>query len=250
MNVPYLPYIGAILLVLSITAFLVVVVIKVKQSKVKQEMSLLRARMEEQERVMRMISMELHDQINQKLNLAAMTLKMILKPEVTGKQELFAQLDSLLDQAISDTHSISHSLNPAYLKGRTLFEAIRLEADLVESAGNLSCMVSEHGESMDFTGEVKLMVIRIVQEAIHNVLKHAVATKLAISLEYSGKGLELLIEDNGKGFDVAAMGSDRGMGIRSMRNRAQLIGAHFEMVSAAGKGTRIKVCLPASGRTI
>lgn len=241
----YLPYAAGLLLVLFIATFLVVVVIKLKQTTDRQRLSILNARMEEKERVMRTISMELHDQINQKLNLAVMTLKMMNKSHMTNRDELRNQVIYLLDQTISDTHNISHSLNPAYMENRSLFDAIRSEVDLVERSGTLSCSVNEHGERIGHTGETKLMLVRIVQEAIQNTLKHANATKLVVNLDYRGNRLELEVVDDGIGFDQTIGNSNGRIGLESMRKRAEVIGAGLEMDTRPGEGTTVRLVLDA-----
>jgi two-component system nitrate/nitrite sensor histidine kinase NarX len=88
----------------------------------------------------------------------------------------------------------------------------------------------------------KASVLRIVQEALQNVRKHAAATEVAIGLE----GDALVIADNGRGFDVMrlASGLSRNFGLQFMRERAELMGGQLQIESRQGEGTRILLRLP------
>jgi signal transduction histidine kinase len=94
----------------------------------------------------------------------------------------------------------------------------------------------------------KIAIFRIVQEATSNALKHAAAERIKVSLSNERDTLELLIEDTGRGFDTAAAVNhadfDRGLGLQSMKERAELSGASYEILSAPGKGTSVCVRWP------
>ena len=89
------------------------------------------------------------------------------------------------------------------------------------------------------------MIYRILQEALNNVVKHSRADLVQLALEKSDSGIELKIQDNGVGFDLAKTislkPSQRGFGLASMRERAELSGAKFEIKSIVGEGTTIRV---------
>jgi signal transduction histidine kinase len=86
-------------------------------------------------------------------------------------------------------------------------------------------------------------LFRIAQEAIHNADTHSNATAIRVSLERSNDRIALCVEDDGAGFDVAEVGTDR-YGMRGMRERAEMIGAHLRIDSVVGRGTRVVVTLP------
>jgi signal transduction histidine kinase len=86
-------------------------------------------------------------------------------------------------------------------------------------------------------------LFRIAQEAIHNADTHSNATTIRVSLERSDDRIALCVEDDGAGFDVAEVGTDR-YGMRGMRERAEMIGAHLRIDSIVGRGTRVVVTLP------
>ena len=92
---------------------------------------------------------------------------------------------------------------------------------------------------------LKITIFRIIQEATSNIVKYANADLIRISLKKASDALHFTIEDNGVGFDPAGVairsGSDRGLGLLSMKERASLSGGAYFMHSVAGKGTRIQV---------
>jgi len=96
---------------------------------------------------------------------------------------------------------------------------------------------------------LKTVIFRITQEAMNNVAKYSRANLLSLSLNGEGKNIELAITDNGIGFNVEEMlakeRSRRGMGLESMRERAELSGGSFTIQSAQGKGTVIRASWPA-----
>jgi two-component system NarL family sensor kinase len=96
--------------------------------------------------------------------------------------------------------------------------------------------------------QTELIIFRIVQETFNNIIKHAEATTLHVTIHYHSSGLELLITDNGKGVNLTPLNEGQnngfGLGIRNMHNRAKLIGAEFTMNSTLGKGTTVKIVLP------
>jgi signal transduction histidine kinase len=95
---------------------------------------------------------------------------------------------------------------------------------------------------------LKIMIFRIIQEATSNIVKHANASRLRVSLKETGGALHLSIEDDGIGFDAAGTANycplDKGFGLLSMKERAKLSGGHYELESAVGQGTRISVLWP------
>jgi len=96
--------------------------------------------------------------------------------------------------------------------------------------------------------EAEITLYRIVQESINNVIKHASATELAVTLERDERAVRARIHDNGRGFDVAAaQRAPGGMGLAGMRERAAMLGATLEVLSASGPGTTVTVTIPTRG---
>jgi signal transduction histidine kinase len=92
--------------------------------------------------------------------------------------------------------------------------------------------------------EIELQLYRIVQEAIHNAIKHANATQIDVKLNLSKNELNLLISDNGRGMEINNSRSTAGNGLKSLKNRALIIGGEFNIHSKAGKGTHLQFEIP------
>jgi len=92
--------------------------------------------------------------------------------------------------------------------------------------------------------DTTLAVYRIVQEALGNIYRHAVAEQAAVSLKCDGNGVELQIRDDGRGFDAREPDWHPGLGLASMEERARLAGGAFLLQSTPGEGTLIRVSLP------
>ena len=95
---------------------------------------------------------------------------------------------------------------------------------------------------------LKIAIFRIIQEATSNIVKHANASCIKVSLKNTGNALHLSIEDDGDGFDLLEKINycplDKGLGLMSMRERAKLSGGQYALVSTPGQGTRIRVLWP------
>src|SRR5690606_20144057 len=105
----------------------------------------------------------------------------------------------------------------------------------------LSCRLEVSGEPPSLTPEVRLSLYRIVQEALHNVVRHAGADEAVVQLETTDELIRLTVRDNGAGFDPAQAVQPTSLGLLSMRERAESIGATFTIVSKPGGGTAIVI---------
>jgi signal transduction histidine kinase len=105
--------------------------------------------------------------------------------------------------------------------------------------------VAEH----DVPAPLHITLYRILQEAVHNIVKHAAADRVRVRLDRIDDALQLVIEDNGRGFDPNSVkwvkGQTRGLGLLSMKERTSFSGGTYHLDSALGKGTCIKVTWPA-----
>ena len=90
----------------------------------------------------------------------------------------------------------------------------------------------------------QLVLYRIIQEVIGNVVKHAEASEITFDLHHGDSRLSLLMSDNGKGFDMFSGPKSAGMGMSTIRTRTDLLGAKLELSSAPGEGTRFKIEMP------
>lgn len=197
----------------------------------------------EQERTR--ISRELHDELGQQLTGLKLSLSWLgtrLKDGRTTTPDTVDEMRYLLDAAIASVRRISTELRPLILDDFGFGEAISWQTlefakrSALEVTLNLPAAEDVQGD------ELATALFRIVQESLTNVARHANATKVTIDLVAKGSKLVLTINDNGQGIqDNAKQG---GIGLVSMRERANSIGAQFNIISGPGVGTTIEVTIP------
>jgi len=107
------------------------------------------------------------------------------------------------------------------------------------------------GENPKLDGQKELILFRIVQESLHNIIKHANAKNIDVKLNHNDEMLKLCIADDGTGFEtdiVEGRAADAGMGLRNMQNRAKLINADFNIRSIKNSGTTVSLTLPLNNK--
>jgi two-component system NarL family sensor kinase len=201
---------------------------------------LLNTKLEEQELVMEQISKEIHDNLGQVLSFLKMNTGMIRKMAVTEQQEALVDKHAeLLTQLIKDIRNISHTLNSDYIKGKGLHEILKSEFEYLNATRNIRCNVEVTGSQNLVSPEKQLIIYRIAQEAVHNTVKHAMATEISIILNFGTEELIMLVKDNGVGFDKEKIFSFDGIGFINMFNRAKHLNGHLDIQSERGNGCTI-----------
>jgi len=206
---------------------------------------LLLAQLEMQEQTLKMISQEIHDNIGQTLSLAKLTLNaMDMEKDISF--EKLNQSGVLVGKAIQDLRSLSKTMETETILEAGLINAIDFALKLLENSGNYHTEFKIEGYPIRFDPQKELIIFRIVQEAINNVIKHAAANQLTITCCFESQIFYLVIQDNGKGFDTPAQDKqmNKGSGLRNMRNRATLIGGELHVETSSISGTQLKLELP------
>ena len=194
------------------------------------------------------IAVELHDNIAQVLVAADLNMKNIHQslPKKLGNQlsPLFEQSQRLNREVISKLRTLMTELRPNLLDDLGLAEAIRYETDRCTNWFGIATDVQIDPAFDGLPVEKGVLYFRIIQEGLNNVVKHAGATKVAVSLNCNDDGIRLCINDNGRGFGLSTkkpLPTETGWGITLMRERAQLLGGEFRIDSVEGVGTSITV---------
>jgi signal transduction histidine kinase len=211
--------------------------------KVQFEHSLLQAQLEIQEQTFKTISQELHDNIGQMLSLAKLNLSKFAMSPATAAGNI-TEAENLLSKAVNGLRHLSKTLNTDIISRLGLPASIALELQAVENASNLQTELKSDGMPVALSPDTELIVFRIVQEGLHNALKHATgATKVWVKLEYDNNNLQISIADDGRG--IKQTGEDSGgSGLRNMQSRSALIGAKWAIESSMEKGTTIQLTIP------
>ena len=188
------------------------------------------------------IAADLHDEIGP--TLAAIKMRIESMESNQNKiQSTIKPLSPLVNETISKLSAISKNLVPTSLKSLGLVQTINQLIEFFEpnQTANIS-FTSNYSKCVGI--EIELQLYRIVQEAIHNAIKHANATQIDVKLNLSKNELNLLISDNGRGMEVNNSKSTAGNGLKSLKNRALIIGGEFNIHSKAGKGTHLQFEIP------
>jgi len=209
------------------------------------------AALEERERIAR----EMHDGIAQVVGFLNLRIRvarqMLSSGRLADAEAELDQIQRIVREAYSDIRQSIGSLRTATGLEQGLEAAIRESAaDFSDQNGIPVELALDEGKGISFPQEAEVQLVRIVQEALTNVRKHARATKVWIRLERHDGAALLAVEDDGIGFDPS--GSDarrrRCFGLETMRERAESIGARMEVISVPGEGTRVQVRLPLGQR--
>lgn len=236
---------GSIVL-LAIGIFMIVMILVYQKKKIrhireqeeirsKYARSVLKATIEIREETLEYVGRELHDNIGQLLSLVKLYLS---KPSVKPSTDV----KWLIEQAITDIRALSHNLNIGRIDGYAISEFIAQEVNKINKISGLTA-VYESASSCDIPDpQSRLMVCRIFQESINNIIKHAEACNILITLATENDRCILTVADDGIGFDIDKQ-SD-GTGLANIRDRAQLIGGNVRIASLRGKGTTVKLTVP------
>lgn len=210
------------------------------QAQFQQE--LLRTQLEIQEQTFKTISQEIHDNIGQMLSLAKLNLATIDLQKEAQASEKIKDARDLVSKTIQDLRDLSKTLNTETITAVGLLNAVEAELHLLQKTGTLQTTFDVSGTPVRLDPQKQLILFRIVQEALHNVMKHAQASAVRVQAAFEPVDFTLLIADDGRGFDSAD--ALFGSGLRNMQSRSRLIGAAWQIESAAGCGTTVRITLP------
>ena len=201
-----------------------------------------------QEEELRRLSRELHDDLTQRLAVLAIDagkLEQRLDNEESAVPvESLQKICRIKEQLISiskDVHRLSRQLHPTILDDLGLIQAIESECEAIELRENIEIMFSHEDVVDRIRDDIALCFYRIIQEGLKNIIRHSGATKCEIILNVVDDTLCLTIRDEGKGFDAIEVRKKLGLGLSSMRERAQLIHGYFSIESWPDRGTVIRV---------
>ncbi len=193
----------------------------------------------------RRISHELHDELAQALT--ALRLEVSLALRTTDKDSdgygVLVRVDGLIDELLNAKNRLLAALRPAMVEQVGLAGAIVAHAREVAARAGLEVDVAVEPERMPVDPETATAAFRTVQEALTNVVKHANATKVCVTVHYSDRGVEVEIADDGAGFDPDAIAATS-FGLLGIRERAGAIGGRVNIDTEPGHGTIVSVELP------
>lgn len=208
------------------------------------ELELLKSQIEVQEHIMQTISTTLHDNIGQLLSLTSMTLSTI-KPGHLQDDKIKTAAD-LTVRAIQELRQLSKMMNGQELTKKNLGHAIVYELDWLKKGTDYQILFSDHTtHSIPEHSDKELILFRLFQEIIGNIIKHAQATIITIIINQTQEFLSLQVKDNGIGFNVdERISNSEGMGLSTIAKRVNMMNGKYTINSYHKAGTEISVSIP------
>lgn len=214
-----------------------------QQMELQFQKKMIEAALESQENERRRVAADLHDSIGAMLSTIRLSLLTHVKKNKEDTESI-SESKRMLDDTIDSVRRISRDLMPSTLEKFGLSQAVREMCDRFQSTTSLPIEFEEIGVTPHLSKTRELMVFRIVQELLHNALKHSGASLLRVILRNSDN-LDVIVEDDGAGFDLSEQQTEgKGLGLFNIENRARLAGGGVIFDSAVGKGSKIVISIP------
>jgi len=226
--------------------------IELETIKLNHEKALLATQLEIQEETFLKISREIHDNISLGLTLAKLQLNTFLDKKDNTDINLYSTID-LISKSLIEMNDLSKSLDGEQMLMFGLNQAIESEVGVIASTGIYSIEYELTGEIVFLNPDIELILLRIIQESLNNILKHARARTIVVELIFEEELLRMKISDDGRGFDLEATKARRGIrrmaGLKNLEDRVKSIAGELDMFSIQGVGTTINIKLPINERT-
>jgi two-component system, NarL family, sensor kinase len=220
---------------------------KIRNLRQDLQIASLQAMVNGEEKERSRIARELHDGIGGTLAAIRMRVSaMVRKYKTAHTNDDFNELMQMLEEASADLRKTAHNLMPEILLQEGLAGASTLFCERVRKGHSLNISTEIWGKVRRVSGDVELTAYRIIQELMHNILKHAGATQALVQIVFHETQLCITVEDNGRG--MPADGSPReGIGLRTIRERVKLLNGQLDTVSTPGQGTSVYIELDLAG---
>ncbi len=188
------------------------------------------------------IARDLHDSVGQMLSLVKMNLS---AQEQNPENE---KIQDLVDKTISEVRNVSHNLIPEELNFG-IFSALENLADKVNTSKEtrMEIHIPKEIRTIKFERQNELSIYRIVQEVVNNMVKHANASLIGLSIEKVENSLKIAIEDNGNGMDINTLKNTKGIGWKNINARINMMDGKIKIRSEKLSGTQIEITLPENG---
>jgi len=219
---------------------------KFQREIMKQQELATKAVLAAEEKERQRIARDLHDGVGQMMSVAKMNLSAFesdLQFLDKDQQESFEKIINLVDESCREVRSVSHNMMPNALLKNSLAIAIK---DFVDKIEKRSLKVRVYTEGLDdrLDSNLEIILYRVIQECVNNVIKHAEASRLDISVLKDNEGISATIEDNGKGFDVGDKDKFEGIGLKNIITRIEYLKGMVDFDSSPGRGTLIALNVP------
>lgn len=243
--------IGSTVIILMLTGLIVISLFinqkrKYRYRQEKSEMKnnfdqeLLRSHLEIQSQAFESISRELHDNVGTLISIAMVHIKSLTGLNNESDRQKITETDSLLNEAMDTLRDISKSINPENINRLGWQKSFVGELEKIRKTNLFSIEYSEEGEPFVIETEKQIIIFRILQETLNNIVKHSNGNHIHTRVVFSNSGVTITINDNGKGFDKEpGEMSSKGLGLTNMLARASMLPAILNIDSERGIGTTV-----------
>lgn len=199
---------------------------------------LLQTKLEIQDETLKTVSRELHDNVGTIVSIALVHVKTIIPGIEEKQQQKMNEISGLLNEAIDTLRDISKSINSDNIARYGWLHCFNQEVERIRKTKMFTITTEVAGVEFLLESSSQLILFRLLQEALTNIIKHAEAREVNVKIMFSGEQLRILLADNGKGFDSNR--SPEGSGLRNMQARAAMMPASLAIYSIPGTGTTIE----------
>lgn len=193
------------------------------------------------------VAHEIRDELGQTLTALKMDLFWLIKKLPKGQKPLLGKtkaMTELADRTIKTVKRISTELRPGLLDDLGLMAAIEWQIDEFQNRTGITCALSIDPGDIVLDRDRSTALFRVLQETLTNVVRHADATRVIVSLKERADTLELKVKDNGKGITEQQVSDPKSLGLMGIRERVHHFGGEFTITGIPDKGTTVKVTVP------
>lgn len=201
--------------------------------------SMLKGQEEERSR----LAKDLHDGLGGllsgvKFSLSNMKDNLIITPD---NMTVFERSLDMIDTSIKELRRVAHNMMPEMLTKFGLDEALKEYCNSINSTRLINVKYQSHGMEGRIDKSTEIIIYRIIQELLNNILKHAAATEAFVQLIREDSRLNVVVEDNGKSFDIALLKNNKGAGLTSIQSRVDYLKGQLDIHSEKDKGTLVNI---------
>jgi signal transduction histidine kinase len=215
----------------------------------KHQEELLTAELEIQLQTMRTIGQEIHDNVGQKLTLASIYTQQISyenkAPKINDKIET---VSSIINESLQELRRLSKTLTDNKIAQNNLVQLIEEECNAIRATKICHVNFNKPTQPINLTYEGKSIATRIVQEFLHNAVKHAKCQTITIDFSFDKSFFVMRLKDDGIGFDLSKL-EKKGIGLQNIAQRVAIVKGNYEIDSTPGKGTELIIEIPTKNET-
>lgn len=249
---------GTIVLVIMIV-FIISFLMMYKHRQVRHQLEMdainerfnqeiLRTQLEIKEQTLKNLSEEIHDNVGQVLSLAVMSLSSIELTNTDKAAQKIENTTTLVKKAVSDLRNLSKTMDAENVTSGGLVPVIKFALDVIEKSGVHKTSFICSGKEKRLGNQKEVIVYRMIQEALNNIIKHAKADFIIISLNFKSSEIQIEIADNGIGFDAEQNKgkeiSRSGAGLNNIKRRVGILGGTLDIKGVPGSGTNLFITVP------